>query len=186
MLTPEQITAIIDTREQAPLDLAPLATITGTLSTGDYSVKGLEAVVAIERKSLPDLLACCGRERERFDREVMRLLAYPCRALVVEASWADIERGEWRSEITTQAALGSLLGWIAAGLPIVMAGDHERAGRYAARLLFTAARRRWRENHLMVVNEKSRRARHSQRPEDGVEPSSSSPPGSSFQEGHHA
>ena len=55
MLTPEQITAIIDTREQAPLDLAPLATITGTLSTGDYSVKGLEAVVAIERKSLPDL-----------------------------------------------------------------------------------------------------------------------------------
>ncbi|NLF71670.1 MAG: hypothetical protein GX575_21785 [Candidatus Anammoximicrobium sp.] len=185
MLTPEQITAIIDTREQAPLHLAPLATVTATLSSGDYSVKGLEHVVAIERKSLPDLLACCGRERERFEREVQRLLAYPVRALIVEATWADIEQGGWRSEITPQAALGSLLGWMAAGLPVVMAGDHERAGRYAARLLFTAARRRWRENRELIVNEKSRRGRQSQRPEDGVKPSSSSPPGSSLQEVHH-
>ncbi len=41
--------------------------------------------------------------------------------------------------------LGSLLGWVEMGLPVIMAGDHERAGRYVARLLFTCARRRWRE-----------------------------------------
>jgi ERCC4-type nuclease len=177
MLTPEQITAVVDTREQTPLDLAPLATVTGTLATGDYSIRGLEHVVAIERKSLPDLLACVGRERERFDREVQRLLAYPVRVLLVESTWQEIEAGDWRSEVTPQAALGSLLGWIAAGLPVVMCGDHERAGRYAARLMFTAARRRWRENHALSINEKGRRSRQSRRPNvDGRQPSNSSQP----------
>ena len=47
--------------------------------------------------------------------------------------------------LTPAAALGSVLGWVAMGLPVVMAGDHERAGKYVSRLLFTAARRRWRE-----------------------------------------
>lgn len=144
-LKPESITAIIDTREQTPLDLAPLRTIPGTLTTGDYSIRGLESVVAIERKSLSDLLGCIGGERERFEREVQRLLAYPVRALVVESSWSEIEQGEWRSKITPAAATGSLLGWVAAGLPIIMASDHARAGRVVSRLLFIAARRRWRE-----------------------------------------
>jgi ERCC4-type nuclease len=150
-LRPDQVTAIIDTREQRPLDLAPLATITGTLTTGDYSVVGLENIIAVERKGLGDLLGCIGVERERFDREVQRLLAYPVRALVVEATWPDLERGEWRSKITAAAAVGSLLGWIAAGLPIIMAGDHQRAGRYVGRLLYTAARRRWREARALVA-----------------------------------
>jgi ERCC4-type nuclease len=149
-LKPEQVTAIVDTREQIPLDLAPLQTMAGTLATGDYSLVGLESVVAIERKGLGDLLGCIGQERERFEREVMRLLAYPVRALVVEATWNDLERGEWRSKITATAAVGSVLGWIAAGLPVVMAGDHQRAGRYVSRLLFTAARRRWREARALV------------------------------------
>lgn len=144
-LKAEWVTAIVDTREQTPLDLSPLQTVAGTLVTGDYSVRGLENIVAIERKSLGDLLSCVGTERERFEREVQRLLAYPVRALVVEASWPDIEQGEWRSKVTPAAAVGSLLGWIAAGLPVVMAGDHRRAGRYVGRLLYTAARRRWRE-----------------------------------------
>ena len=117
----------------------------GTLATGDYSVLGLENIVAVERKSLADLLGCIGQHRERFDREVQRLLAYPTRAIVVEATWPDLEQGEWRSQITASAAIGSVLGWIAAAVPIILAGDYERAGRYVSRLLFTAARRRWRE-----------------------------------------
>lgn len=146
MIHPEQVTAIVDTREQAPLDLSPLRVEVGTLPTGDYSIRGMEHLVAIERKSLPDLLACVGRERGRFDREVQRLLAYPTRALVVEATWAVIEMGAWtNSRIKPAAAIGSLLGWIELGLPVVLAGDHERAGKYVARLLYTAARRRWRE-----------------------------------------
>jgi DNA excision repair protein ERCC-4 len=62
-LRPEQVVAIVDTREQLPLDLAPLAVEVGTLATGDYSVRGLVDVIAIERKSLPDLLGCIGQDR---------------------------------------------------------------------------------------------------------------------------
>ncbi len=54
----ETITAIVDTREQCSLDLTPLQTIRGSLTTGDYSVAGLEHVVAVERKSLRDLIEC--------------------------------------------------------------------------------------------------------------------------------
>ena len=61
------------------------------------------------------------------------------------------ERGEWQSRITPAAAIGSLLGWIAQGVPIILAGDHGRAGRYVSRLLFTAARRRWREARVLAV-----------------------------------
>ena len=150
-LRPDQVVAIQDSREQTPLDLSPLRVEVAGLDTGDYSLKGLEHLVAVERKSLPDLLACIGGERERFEREIQRLLAYPVRCLIVESTWAEIEAGEWRSKVTPAAAIGSLLGWVAIGIPIIMCGDHERAGRYVSRLLFTAARRRWREARALVV-----------------------------------
>jgi len=148
---PEQVTAITDTREQTPLDLSPLRTVAGTLTTGDYSVVGLESVVAVERKSLGDMLACFGGERERFEKEVQRLLAYPVRALVIESTWAEFDAGGWRSKIKPASAIGSLLGWSAMGLPVVMAGTHQQAGRYVSRLLYIAARRRWREARALLA-----------------------------------
>jgi DNA excision repair protein ERCC-4 len=144
-LRPEKVVCVVDTREQNPVDMGKLPFERDTLRTGDYAIKALPNVCAIERKSESDLLSCIGTERERFDAEVVRLLAYPVRALVVESTWQRIEAGEWRSKITPQAALGSLIGWIAMGLPVLMAGDHERAGVFIQRILFTAARRRWRE-----------------------------------------
>ena len=148
---PERITAVIDTREQTPLTLSPLLSMRATLTTGDYSVRGLENVIAIERKSLSDLVSCVGQDRERFDKEIVRLLAYPVRAIVVEATWAEIEAGEWRGQVKPPAVLGSCLGWIAQGVPIVMAGSHEKAGEYVAKMLYIAARRRWRENRIFVT-----------------------------------
>ena len=157
-LSPSDITAIFDTREQLPLDLGEIPSIRGTLATGDYSVVGLEHVIAVERKSLDDLLGCVGNDRERFDRECQRLLGYPTRAIVVEASWSNLESGlgldgkPWRSQVTPAAALGSVLGWACRGIPIFMIGDHERAGKYVSRLLFLAARRRWRELQTFCDN----------------------------------
>ena len=147
----ESLTAIIDNREQCPLDLSPLKTKRGTLDDGDYTLVGLEKIAVIERKSEPDFLMCCGPERERFfDRNVPRLLGYPVKALVIESSWAALERGGWRSRITPAQAIGSLLGLIAMGLPVVLAYDHQRAGSIVARILFIAARRRWREARALV------------------------------------
>lgn len=141
------VVALVDTREQNPLDLSPLRTERATLVTGDYTIKGLERQIAIERKSLSDLVGVIGRDRERFEREVQRLLAYPVRALVVESDWTEIEMRQWpaKSRIAPSHVVGSLLGWQALGLPVLMAGNHRRAGKLVARLLYISARRRWRE-----------------------------------------
>jgi len=152
-LKPESVVAICDTREQQPLDLAPLRTVSGTLDTGDYSLQGCEHIVRIERKSLSDLIGCVGRERDRFDREVQRLLAYPVKVLVVESSWPDIEQGDWRGSVRPEQVIGSLLGWQAAGLGVHLVGDHQRAGKHAARLLYTVARRRYRELRSLISQE---------------------------------
>jgi DNA excision repair protein ERCC-4 len=114
-----------------------------TLATGDYSVRGLEHKVALERKSLSDLVMCVGRERERFEKELQRLMAYETRAVIVEADWAHIELKQYRGLVEPNMVLGSLMGWVAQGVPLIMCGDAQRAGKFIARLLFTAARRHW-------------------------------------------
>lgn len=151
-LDPADITCVVDTREQYPFTLSPLRTVTGTLDTGDYSVMGCESSIRVERKSLDDLVSCCGGERERFDREIVRLLAFPARAVVVEASWAQLEQGGWRSKVTPQSVTGSVLSWISIGVPFIFAGDRAAADDAAARFLYIAARKRWREARGLVFN----------------------------------
>lgn len=143
-LRPEDITIIQDSREQRPLDLRPLRVEVGTITTGDYSVKGLQHCIALERKSLNDLLGCIGTDRERFEREIQRLLAYETRALVIESTWEELESGHWSSRVTSAAAVGSVLGWAERGLPVILAGNRGRAAKMVGNLLFIAARRRWR------------------------------------------
>lgn len=147
---PEDLVAVIDSREQHPFDLSPLRTVTHGMVTGDYSLLHLEGVVSVERKGLSDLLACCGTSRERFQREVDRLLAFPARLLVIESDWATLERGEWQSRITPQSVTGSLLGWMGAGLPTLLCGSHGACGEAVARFLFLTARRRWREARALI------------------------------------
>lgn len=88
--------ALVDTREQAPLNLAQFdnwfaGSRTATLPTGDYSVEGLEHLICLERKSLNDLVATLMHHRERFFRELERMQAYSYRALLVEASYEDVK-----------------------------------------------------------------------------------------------
>jgi DNA excision repair protein ERCC-4 len=150
-LPPEAVVALVDSREQTPWDLSPLQMKTASLPTADYSLLGLESEVGIERKSLPDLVACCGVERERFTRELARLQAFRCKALIVEATWGQIEAGEWRSKISPRSVMASLLAWIGDGIPVVMAESHENAGKMASRILYLYARRRWRELRAMAT-----------------------------------
>ena len=56
---------------------------------------------------------------------MQRLLAYPCRALVVCSTWEAIEAGGWRGQLTPKQVEGLLVGWIARGLPVCLVGDRE-------------------------------------------------------------
>ena len=143
---------VVDSREQCPWQFENLPSEPGSLATGDYSVRGLEHLIAVERKSLDDLLSCVGIHRDRFRRELQRLKAYRFRALIIEASHADLEAGQWRSQLKPSHVLGSLSAWMAQfDLPIWLAGDHEAAARYAERYLFQAARRVAAENAALGV-----------------------------------
>ena len=92
-------TIVIDTREQAGYDFrgfkadadkryAPLVIPIeiGTLQTGDYSLKGYEDRIAIERKSKADCFSTFSQGRDRFERELERMRSMDFAAVVVEAT----------------------------------------------------------------------------------------------------
>lgn len=94
---------VIDTREQSPyafaripadahqgVGLLAVRTEVRTLKSGDYSLAGYEARVAVERKSAADLFGTVGQGRERFERELERLHGMQFAAVVVEAEWSEI------------------------------------------------------------------------------------------------
>lgn len=160
-LDPKRITAIVDTREppHTAWDLSPLQSIRAKLDCGDYSVQGLEDFCTIERKALPDLLACIGTERVRFSECIDRMLKMPSKVIIVESTWEYFLSGKWsahydgppqplapilkfKSLVYPSSAISSVLGWIEKGIPIIFAGEPKQAALCASRFLYLAASRR--------------------------------------------
>lgn len=134
---------IIDTREQLPLVFSPAVDVERAgLCTGDYSIAGFTDVVRVERKSLSDLVACVGRDRERFEAELVRLDAFPVRALVIEATPLDVEAKLYRSLVRPQSVLGSVVAWqLDHSLPVLWSGNAQLAAWMVERLLLRVWRR---------------------------------------------
>lgn len=124
------IKIIIDSREQKPFTFQGYEAIIepGTLATGDYSLKGLTDRIAIERKSLDDLVQCLSWQRERFSRELERARAYDFFAVVIEASWQDLAQGRYRSKMTPKSASQSVMAFMARyAIPFFFAGNRKTA-----------------------------------------------------------
>lgn len=121
---------IIDTREKDPFLFGGTVELRKkALPTGDYSVVGLENRAVVERKSLADLIQCCGKARNRFEDQLNRLRGIQSGVVICEGSWAEIDASAWHSKISKVSVIGSILGWQASGVPIIMAGSRERAER---------------------------------------------------------
>lgn len=106
---------VIDSREQTPFDFSPFAdveTAIGTLQAGDYSLYGFTAEIAVERKSLDDLIGCLTHDRERFTRELERLRGYSSAMVVVEAPFDSLRRGQYRSQMNPLAAVESVFSFM--------------------------------------------------------------------------
>lgn len=132
---------IIDGREQNPYTFAGynVETITGTLTTGDYSLPGFDRPsggVAIERKELSDLLGALTHDRERFTRELDRLYAFQSAALVIEAPLLMIRSGRYRTRICPEAAEQSIISIMERyRLPVYFAKNREDAERFTFNFL---------------------------------------------------
>jgi len=87
---------LIDTREKLPFDFSRFPNWIAEekrqkLKAGDYSVEGMEKLLALERKTLSDLITTLMQDRPRFFRLCEQLAKYRWRALLVEASYEDIK-----------------------------------------------------------------------------------------------
>ena len=78
------------------------------LRAGDYSVKGMEQCLAIERKSLADLVNSVIGNRTRFLAQCKCLAAVERRAIVVEASLAQVKSPYPESQAHPNAVVGTL------------------------------------------------------------------------------
>ncbi|WP_165078599.1 MULTISPECIES: ERCC4 domain-containing protein [unclassified Desulfovibrio] len=143
---------VVDSREQCPFTFSGpryegVEVVPGSLTVGDYSLAGLTDRVALERKELADLVQCLGRERERFERELLRGMALDAFSVVVEASWADLAGGRYRSRLNPHAACQSVAAFMGRyRVPFLFAGSRA-AAEYVAwsflRQYLEGARRRW-------------------------------------------
>ncbi len=107
----EKLRIVVDTREQRPLDFSVFPDVEvaiGTLQAGDYSLYGFASEIAVERKSIDDLVGCLTTDRDRFKRELERLRGHSSVMVVVEAPFNDIRMGRYRSQMDPNAAMQSV------------------------------------------------------------------------------
>ena len=85
----------------------------------DYSVQGFEDEFTVERKSLDDLAGSCTHDRQRFEKELVRMRGYPFRRLLVVGTVEDVEAHRYRSRAEPKAILASVTAFeIRYGLPV--------------------------------------------------------------------
>jgi ERCC4-type nuclease len=128
---------IIDNREQQPWEFPGVETENGTLTTGDYSIKGYEDRFAIERKSIDDLARSLGTDRARFEAEIKRAQDMDNFAVVIEGTPAGVRAGNYYSNIHPNAIIGTTQKWpLKYGtLEFNWATDPENAAEEALRYL---------------------------------------------------
>lgn len=86
---------VIDSREKQPLEFEGDEAFAGIehrkLDSGDYSIKGLEHIIAIERKaSVDELFVNFTKDKERIKAEFIRLKDYRFKVIVIEENYEDI------------------------------------------------------------------------------------------------
>src|SRR5258708_32244549 len=133
---------VVDTREIQALSFSRLQSVRKMLTTGDYSVRGLEQLFAVERKSITDLASCClGQNRERFSRELHRLRGFRFKRLLIVGSEEDIYRCRYHSSISPKAVLATLAAFeVRYDCAVVFRSSPEVAARQIASWAFSVSR----------------------------------------------
>lgn len=127
--------------------------ITKKLETGDYSLQGFENQIAIERKTLNDLMACLGKGRARFERELERSRSLDFFCVIVEAGYSQMTLGDYRSRLNPKAAIESISAFeIRYGIHFLFTGNQALAAQKCESLLLKF----WREHHVKPLAELER------------------------------
>ena len=132
---------VVDSREVQPLKFERLASVIGTLYSGDYSIFKLEDCFSVERKSISDLVGCVTTERERFEHELLRLRGHRFRRLLIIGSYEDIAAGRYHSRVNPRSVLATLSTFeIRYDLPVVFASTPQEGAMLVERWCWYYAR----------------------------------------------
>ncbi len=117
----------VDTREQTPLTFLHFPSVAATLPTGDYGLADLPRRFCVERKSAADLIGSLTAERDRFERELQRMEAYPFRRLLIVGTHTELCNLLSRRRVTANSIAGSLRAIDATRCPVVRVDTPQQA-----------------------------------------------------------
>ncbi len=135
---------IIDSREREPFKFRASSTCDGyeiaKLDAGDYSIKGFENLITVERKnSIIELCGNLGKNRVRFEAELERMKSIKFRYVIVEDHWASIFQYKKHTTLSGPTILGSILAFnLKYGVQFIFAGDRKQAQQITRNLLIKA------------------------------------------------
>lgn len=113
------------------------------LETGDYTIKGMEQLVTVERKSVSDLLNTLAHGRDRFKREHERMAKMQTACVMIEGTWPEIFASNHDHGVSPKVAFRTWLSWsIEFGVPWYAVGPR----RLAEVMTFRFLQKFWEKN----------------------------------------
>jgi ERCC4-type nuclease len=138
---PEGFILVADTREQTtglfvPKSPKGLVLVRDTLATGDYSIRGFEGTIVIERKEVSDFIHCCGADRERFQDQLTRLKELERKWLLIEGTEEDCLSFQPYSQMHPNHIRGALASIeVRYGIPVHFSRTRKDAERWVLDVL---------------------------------------------------
>ena len=127
---PLEMVILIDTREQqSPLfGRYPkgMTVSCQTLKLGDYSLRGMEHLIAVERKQISDLINYCTVDRVATKLKMQKLSKLEWAGLLIEARESEIYRPYQFSDVSPGAIRQSLVSFSVRYKVHVYIGDTEK------------------------------------------------------------
>lgn len=154
---PDEFEIIVDTREQMPWEFGAHTTSRQKLDTGDYAIKGLENILAIERKQSVSEIANNITET-RFPAFLKRMQEIPYRFMLFEfdledvytfPEGSDVPKRLWEKlRVSNNYILKCISKFqIDYGIHVIFCGDSDNAEKMAVRIMRTIY-----EKHKKEIN----------------------------------
>lgn len=108
------------------------------LDVGDYSVKGLEHLICVERKTIGDLWGTLANQTnyKRFLKEWDRAVKHRIKYLVIEGNVSDVDAGYPWSKVSPENIHAKLISLqVKYNVHVIFAGRQDTARSYVRRLL---------------------------------------------------
>lgn len=123
---------LVDTREKSPFSFSRFSNWIADekrqkLHAGDYTVEGMEDLLVLERKTLPDLVRTLIQQRPRFFKLCERMSRYRWRALFVQASYRDVKTPYDEYSLAHPNAVSGTLDALEAkfGIPVIYTSRYQ-------------------------------------------------------------